>query len=110
MKIVEASGFRTSDKAHVRKSGLHPDQAKTVFGYNDTSVIRGPATRKAGRVIPYVSDLANRRLMIPIGLKKSALGVFGTNREKNVYKGTGSEAGSPVPFYIKRRRNNNDLQ
>ena len=110
MKSVKASGFRTSDKAHVRKSGPQPDQAKTCFGDNDTSVIRGPAIKKAGRVIPYASDPANRRLMIPIGLKKSALGVFGTNREKNVYKGTGSESGLPVPFYIKRRRNNNVLQ
>ena len=99
-----------ASNAHVTKAGQPPAAATTGIGDNDTSVIRGPAIKKAGRVIPYASDSANRRLMIPIGLKKSALGVFGTNREKNVYKGTGSESGSPVPFYIKRRRNNNVLQ
>ncbi len=42
-----------SDKAHVTKTGLQPAAAMTDFGDNDTSVIRGPATKKAGRLDSY---------------------------------------------------------
>ena len=46
-------GFQTSDKAHVTKTGLQPEAAMTDTGDNDTSVIRGPATKKAGRLDSY---------------------------------------------------------
>ena len=44
---------RTSDKAHATETGLQPEAATTGFGDNDTSVIRGPATMKAGRLDSY---------------------------------------------------------
>ena len=44
---------RTSDKAHVTKTGLQPAAAMTGIRDNDTSVIRGPATKKAGRSDSY---------------------------------------------------------
>ena len=40
---------RKSDKAHVTKAGKLPAAATTDIGDNDTSVIRGPAIKKAGR-------------------------------------------------------------
>ena len=53
MNSDKAIGFRTSDKAHAVNSGSLPEAAMTDIGDNDTSVIRGPATMKAGRVMPY---------------------------------------------------------
>jgi hypothetical protein len=44
---------KASDKTYTLKSGLPPGGAMTDTGDNDTSVIRGPATMKAGRLDPY---------------------------------------------------------
>ena len=55
MNSDEAIGFRTSDKAHAMNFGSLPEAAMTDIGDNDTSVIRGPATKKAGRSDSYVS-------------------------------------------------------
>ena len=40
---------RESDLAHAAETGLPPAEAMTDAGVNDTSVIRGPAIKKAGR-------------------------------------------------------------
>ena len=53
MNSDEAIGFRTSDKAHAMNFGSLPEAAMTDIGDNDTSVIRGPATKKAGRLDSY---------------------------------------------------------
>ena len=42
-----------SDKTYTIKAGLLPVEAMTDVGDNDTSVIRGPATKKAGRLDSY---------------------------------------------------------
>jgi len=42
-----------SDKTYTIKAGLLPVEAMTGVGDNDTSVIRGPATKKAGRLDSY---------------------------------------------------------
>jgi len=40
-------------KTYTIKAGLLPVEAMTDVGDNDTSVIRGPATKKAGRLDSY---------------------------------------------------------
>ena len=40
---------RESDLTHAAEAGLPPAEAMTDTGVNDTSVIRGPAIKKAGR-------------------------------------------------------------
>jgi len=42
-----------SDTTYTIKAGLLPVEAMTGVGDNDTSVIRGPATMKAGRFDSY---------------------------------------------------------
>ena len=44
---------RASDKTYTIKAGLLPVEAMTGVGDNDTSVIRGQATMKAGRLDSY---------------------------------------------------------
>ena len=44
---------RASDTTYMIKAGLLPVEAMTGVGDNDTSVIRGPATMKAGRFDSY---------------------------------------------------------
>jgi len=43
----------TSDKTYAIKAGLLPVWAMTGVRDNDTSVTRGPATKKAGRLDAY---------------------------------------------------------
>jgi len=44
---------RVSGTTYTIKAGLLPVEATTSVGDNDASVIRGPATRKAGRFDSY---------------------------------------------------------
>ena len=44
---------KASDRSFAAKDGLLPSMAMTGAGANDTSVIRGPAVRKAGRQKTY---------------------------------------------------------
>ena len=44
---------RESDLTHAAEAGLPPAEAMTDAGVNDTSVIRGPAIKKAGRLDSY---------------------------------------------------------
>ena len=44
---------RASDTTYMIKAGLLPVEARTGVGDNDTSIIRGPATMKAGRFDSY---------------------------------------------------------
>ena len=57
---------KASDKTYTLKSGLPPGGAMTDTGDNDTSVIRGPAIKKAGRWDSYETGKAARCLMISL--------------------------------------------
>ena len=97
---------RTSDKTHVTKAGLQPEAAKTGIGNNDTSVIRGPATMKAGRLDSYgafrKTPPGDSHRIIQIRSR----GVEDKLREANMKL---REIGSPVSPYILSEDNQNEL-